>query len=90
MNKFAKVLSHTMDIPPELLSGDPMLELKGREELTFSGHKGVLEYTPGRIRADSKMGPVSVVGAGLHISRMNRERLVILGRIQAITWEGEG
>ena len=77
------------DFPGEILTGVPVVELKGTAEAVVINHRGVVAYGPEELRIASALGPLRVRGEGLTIFRMNRERIVLHGRIAAVEL-GEG
>jgi sporulation protein YqfC len=66
------------------LTGVPVVELKGGSEAVVLNHRGVIAYDEKEVRIASALGPVSVVGAELRIRRMNRERIVLNGKIRRV------
>ncbi len=72
------------DFPGEILTGVPVVELKGTAEAVVLRHRGVVAYGPEEVRIASSLGPVMVRGEGLTIFRMNRERIVLHGRIASV------
>lgn len=79
-------VAHRLDLPTEALLGDPCVELKGSGELEVLRHRGVVGYDARCVRIATELGLLSVEGEGLCIARMNRERIVIFGRIDAVRW----
>lgn len=77
------------DYPGEILTGVPVVELKGSAEAVVLNHRGVLAYDPAELRIASALGPVVIRGAELTIRRMNRERIVLLGKIRQVELETE-
>ena len=80
-------LSQRLELPSELLVGGPCVELKGNNELTVVGHRGILGYDAACILVGTTLGPLRIEGSGLRIFRMNRERIVIYGRIGGLFWK---
>ena len=72
------------DFPGEIITGVPVVELKGGSEAVVLNHRGVVSYDDQEVRVASALGPVSVIGAGLRIRRMNRERIVLYGTIHRV------
>jgi len=72
------------DFPGEILTGVPVVELKGTAEAVVLGHRGVIAYEPAELRIASSLGPVVICGDELRIRRMNRERIVLLGKIRRV------
>lgn len=85
-NRAQQILS-CADFPGEILTGVPVVELKGVAEAVVLNHRGVIAYDASEVRIASAIGSVVVVGAGLQIRRMNRERLVLKGTICRVELE---
>lgn len=83
-----KILS-AADFPTEILSGIPVLEIHGDREATVIHHRGVIAYSESEISVASELGPVVVQGEKLLIFRMNRERIVIHGRVLLVRIGGQ-
>lgn len=82
-----QALLTALDYPGEILTGVPVVEVKGMAEAVILNHRGVIGYDGGAVRVASAIGPLTVSGEGLQICRMNRERIVVRGRISAVTME---
>lgn len=76
------------DLPGELLSGTPLMELTGSSRFFMENHLGVTEYTTERIGIRVEGGMVAVVGRSLTIARMTAKQLVITGRITMVELQG--
>ena len=72
------------DYPGDILTGVPSVELKGDSEASVVGHRGIVAYGAEEICVASVLGEVRIRGSGLAIFRMNRERIVIHGRVYSI------
>ena len=86
---FLQKISRKIDLPSEILSSDPTVELKGRSEAIVIQHKGILEYTPQRIQIASRAGCICICGQNLDISLMNRERVAVFGQIESVQYRKE-
>ena len=75
------------DFPGEILTGVPVVELKGQSEVVVISHRGLIGYDPQEVRIASSLGPIRVRGEGLNIFRMNRERIVLHGRAVSVELE---
>ena len=75
------------DFPGEILTGVPVVELKGSAEAVILNHRGILSYDGAQVRVASSIGTLTVTGENLSIRRMNRERLILHGRIRAVALE---
>ncbi|MBQ1411080.1 MAG: hypothetical protein IIY94_07395 [Oscillospiraceae bacterium] len=72
------------DFPGEILTGVPVVELKGVSEAVVLNHRGVIAYDENEVRIASALGPLIVSGTELYIRRMNRERIVLNGTIRRV------
>lgn len=82
--RFAQELLNGVDYPGEILTGVPVIELKGSSEAVVICHRGVVAYDPNTIRISTSIGAVDVRGENLTIHRMNRERIVLHGSIRSV------
>ena len=72
-------------LPSELLPGQFLLELLGRERVLIENHQGVQEYGGEKICIKASFGSVAVCGNDLRLSCLSKERLVIVGAVAQIT-----
>lgn len=82
-NRQGRIL-RAVGLPLELLSGLPVVELKGGQEAVVIHHRGIDAYDPCEVRVLSGIGTVRIGGEGLRIGQMNRERIVIVGTVREI------
>ena len=79
-----QALLTALDFPGEILTGVPVVEVKGMAEAVILNHRGVIGYDAEAVRVASAIGPLTVSGEGLQICRMNRERIVLNGKIRRV------
>lgn len=72
------------DFPGEILTGVPVVEIKGESAAVICNHRGVIGYQETEIQVATTLGPVTVQGCGLQIFRMNRERIEIQGVVTVV------
>lgn len=66
------------------LSKLPLVELVGTDRVLIENHMGVLSYSLEEIEIKVTYGKFSVTGRDLKLMQMNREQMVIVGRIERI------
>lgn len=71
-------------LPAELLSGIPVVEIKGGQETSVIHHRGIAAYSEREVRILSGTGAVLICGDGLRIELMNRERIVVCGTVRSV------
>lgn len=78
----------SLDLPEQMLSGTPLIELTGGGRLFLENHCGIADYTPEQISVRVLNGLVTVKGRHLTIARMSKTQLVITGRICLVELQG--
>lgn len=76
-------LSKRLDLPPDVLGGLPLAELKGDCQLRVENHRGILAYDPEEIHIGGKV-ILRVRGEGLELKAMRRGELLITGKIFSV------
>ena len=74
---FVRAASEKLGIPPEILSGLPVVEQ----------HRGISAYSEQAVCIKANFGTVCVEGEGLTIRMMDREKLIVYGMIRALRLE---
>ncbi len=80
----AQSLLNRADYPGEILTGVPVIEIKGVSETVILQHSGIIAYQRDAVKIASKLGVVVVSGENLEIFRMNRERIILHGTISRV------
>ena len=76
--------SHMFDVPADVLSGLPRIELIGSEELRMEQHRGILAYGPDEIHVSGGKLVVQVRGEQLELRAMTPTELLITGKIRGV------
>ena len=76
-----------LDLVPDCLPGECMVELRGRHAVTVSGGGRILLYTPEEIRIALKRGCLSVVGHRLVCTSYYVGAVGIEGLICGVSFE---
>ena len=76
--------------PREVTSDVPRLTLTGHERLHVEQHKGLVDYTPEAIALRTACGLLRIDGAGMRFVTYTAVEAVIVGRIDAISFPGQG
>lgn len=71
---------------PEILSGEPKIEMLGNREIIVDGCKGVVEYGENLIKLNTENCVLSISGDGLVIKSYDGSVAVISGIITDITF----
>ncbi len=74
------------DLPPELITGMPHIEVAGNRQFYMERHRGILSYSDKEIAINGEALIVRVVGEKLELLSMTGEALRIGGIITKIEW----
>ena len=76
--------SRALDVPGDVVAGQPRIELIGCGELRMEGHRGILAYGPEESHVSGGSLVVQVRGSGLELRAMTPTELLITGEIAAV------
>ena len=79
-------LADKLELPEDVLLGSGKLTVTGGRSAVIENHRGVLEYTDERIVVAVPRGKVCLDGTGLRLKAMNKNELLVGGRIRNIEW----
>ena len=79
-------LADKLELPEDVLLGSAKLTVTGGRSAVIENHRGVLEYTAERIVVAVPRGKVCRDGTGLRLKAMNKNELLVGGRIRTIEW----
>lgn len=82
--EIADSVSQALHLPDDMLSGAPIMTVLGRRKLHIENYKGIIEYTPERIRVQTKHGRIHICGKHLLILVFTQEDMEISGYISTI------
>ena len=82
-----KKLSSMLDVPAESMLDAPRITISGSERVLVEGHRGLLEYAEDRIAAAGPGCRILIKGEKLGLVAMNRQEMVVSGRLWAVELE---
>ena len=82
---FLERFGENAELLEEPLPGQSIVEIAGDTRVLVENHMGVTAYAREKIVIRMKFGFLNVCGCGLEIIRMNRDQLVIRGRIHGVS-----
>lgn len=81
---FQQGLAGALDLPRDAIRDLPRLTLIGQGELVVENHRGVALFDRERVLVELPGGRLEVCGHRLVIDRIDREELVVTGRIDVV------
>lgn len=90
LRSYLAAASMRLGLPVDIAAGLPHIEVNGFRECAVDRHTGILEYNRERVVIGLLAGRLTVIGSGLEIRQMHRERLTVTGCITCLTYQEEG
>lgn len=79
-----KIMTDFFEIPKDLVLDLPKITIIGREELYLENHRGIIEYSPHRIRINLIRGFLEIEGKDLVIKALLAEEMSIKGEVYMV------
>ncbi len=82
-------LCRSLDVPPDVFSGEGLVEIRGRSALCVSGCGKILVYTPEEIRIALRRGALKIEGKRLCCTSYHVGAIGVDGHICRVSFEEE-
>lgn len=79
-----KGIADLLELPRDIVLDLPKITLVGNLQLYIENHKGIIEYSTGLIRINTKSGILVVTGSDLIIRTIVIEEIIVVGRIDKV------
>lgn len=79
-----KIMTDFFEIPKDLVLDLPKITIIGRDELYLENHRGIIEYSPHRIRVNLIRGFLEIEGKDLVIKALLAEEMSITGEVYMV------
>lgn len=83
----AQELSDRLAINEDIVFGAAKLTVIADSRILVENHKGIMEYGAERIVISLGRGKICLSGSGFAIDAMNKNELLISGKLQCVDWE---
>lgn len=77
-------LADFLELPRDILLDLPRLTLLGNLRLVIENHRGLIQYTPSRLRVCLEKGEVVLDGSDLTIALISPEEIVVEGKLAGV------
>ena len=81
-------LGKALDIPNDIILDLPKINLMGNIQFYLENHRGIIEYTPEKVRISVSIGEVEVKGSALMIRTISKDDVRLDGLIDAVCYRG--
>lgn len=86
MRDSVRDMAERWELPPESVSGVMKVTMTGQRQVMVEHHKGLLSYSDSVVEIAGSRGRLRITGSALSLGGMDRESVVITGRIQAVEY----
>ncbi|WP_427339548.1 sporulation protein YqfC [Caloranaerobacter sp. DY30410] len=77
-------ISDILELPKDIVLDLPKITLIGNLQLYIENHKGIIEYSKQRIRINTNIGILRIVGKDLTIRTIVTEEIIVAGEIEIV------
>ena len=81
-----KKLVNTLELPKEIIFNLPLITIVGNEEINIENYKGVIEYSPEKIRINTECAVLKINGEKLSFKQITAENIIVTGIIQTLEY----
>ena len=79
-------IADALDVPLNVLSDIPRIELMGKSSLSIENFRGILDYGENSVKVNTTVGIVEIKGQNLFIESITDEGILIKGSIESIVF----
>ncbi|WP_297634658.1 sporulation protein YqfC [uncultured Clostridium sp.] len=79
LNEKKKSILKKINIPREVLTGEPKISIIGKEEIKIENHKGIKKFDENAIILNSNIGEINIEGKNFEILYIEEETIIISG-----------
>ncbi len=79
-------LANLLELPSDVVLDLPRVVLVGNVQAVIENHRGLIEYSPGRVRVGLDAGQLVLTGESLVIGTVGAEDMIILGRLTGLEY----
>ncbi len=79
-------MTNALKISEEILSNVPVINFIGKKELIIENYKGIVLYSEEKIKINTNIGIVAIIGENLTLSKVMTEKIYITGLISEVNY----
>lgn len=77
-------VSEIFELPKDIVLNLPRISMIGNNQMLVENHRGVIEYTPQKIRLNSTIGVIRVEGQDMDLKNIAADDILITGVIKLV------
>lgn len=74
-------LANFFDIPQDVALDLPRITMLGNTQLLVENHRGIVEYTPDKVRLKLAQGELEIGGTAMTLGNLRAEQILVEGTI---------
>ena len=75
-------VSEMFELPRDIMLNLPKISMIGNNQMLVENHRGVIEYSPQRIRVNSSIGVIRIQGNDMKLKNIAADDIMITGEIR--------
>ena len=79
-------ITRYLELPPEIIFNLPKIVLVGNLQIMIENHRGLIEYSPGKIRISVNLGELEIKGKELVIASITKDEICLEGDISGLQY----
>ena len=84
--KVQQGVANALEIPEDTLLNLPRITMVGDTQVLIENHKGVIEYTPRKLRIGVSFGEIEITGTDFFLKNILSDELSLQGNIESIAF----
>lgn len=87
MDEIKSSLSELLELPKDIVLDLPKITMIGNLQVYIENHKGIIEYSNQRIRINTNIGIIRIIGKNMYIRTIVTEEVIIVGEIETFEFQ---
>ncbi|MEW6661588.1 MAG: sporulation protein YqfC [Bacillota bacterium] len=75
-----------LEMPREVVMDLPKVTLVGNMQVLLENHRGIIEYSPERLRISVSLGEIIITGQGLVLRNILPDQIVAEGKVFSVSY----
>lgn len=84
--KIQHSLANMLEIPEDMLLNLPKVTMLGNTHVFIENHRGVIEYTPQKLRIGVAFGEIIITGTDFFLKNIFSDELSLEGKIDSVVF----
>lgn len=76
-----------LEMPEEVMTDKPKITVLGFNEIVIENYKNILAYDEIFIKVNTYIGVINISGIGLKLIQMNKDDIMVTGKIDSLDFE---